>query len=208
MNEIKVSTENVHKAFHAAGDNPAIQELLINLFGKENVEPEQSKDVRERIKTFSDAYNELGEEHPYCIAFDSIYQNDSVIPSIGDVYSYLKLRIICAALNEGWEPKFTTDEYRWFPWFELFTQQELDDMSEERRSRVVARPYHYANVYGGVECASASDAASDAVTIYSSRLAFKSEELAEYCGKQFIDIWADFVFKVREQPTTMSDGSK
>ena len=80
MNEIKVSTENVQKAFHAAGENPAIQELLINLFGKENVEPVQKpKDVTERIKTFSDAYNELGEEHPYCIAFDSIYQNDSVI---------------------------------------------------------------------------------------------------------------------------------
>ena len=31
INEIKVSTENVHKAFHAAGENPAIQELLINL---------------------------------------------------------------------------------------------------------------------------------------------------------------------------------
>ena len=82
LNEIKVSTENVHKAFHAASENPEIQELLINLFGKENVEPEQSKDVKERIKTFEDAYNELGEEHPYCIAFDSIYQDDSVIPSL------------------------------------------------------------------------------------------------------------------------------
>ena len=64
MNEIKVSTENVHKAFHAAGENPAIQELLINLFGKENVEPEQSKDVKERIKTFKDACKELGNTNP------------------------------------------------------------------------------------------------------------------------------------------------
>ena len=64
MNEIKVSTENVQKAFHAAGENPAIRELLINLFGKENVEPVQKpKAVTDRIKTFEDACKELGEEH-------------------------------------------------------------------------------------------------------------------------------------------------
>lgn len=197
MNEIKVSTENVHKAFHAAGENPAIQELLINLFGKENVEPEQSKDVRERIKTFSDAYNELGEEHPYCIAFDSIYQNDSVIPSIGDVYSYLKLRIICAALNEGWEAKFTKDEYRYYPWFELMTKEEIDGMNKEDKGRVVSRSYSYAGALGGLVFAYAYSVSSGAYAGYASRLVFKSSDLAGYAGKQFIDIWADFVFKVR-----------
>ena len=80
MNEIKVSTENVQKAFHAAGENPAIQELLVNLFGKENVEPEQSKDVKERIKTFEDAcikeseqYKELGKRSPSAGMFYSEY---------------------------------------------------------------------------------------------------------------------------------------
>ena len=198
MNEIKVSTENVQKAFHAAGENPAIQELLINLFGKENVEPVQKpKDVTDRIKTFSDAYNELGEKHPYCIAFDSIYQNDNVIPNIGDVYSYLKLRIICAALNEGWEPKFTKDEYRYYPWFELMTKEEIDDMNEEDKGRVVCRSYGSASAAGGVLNSYAHSDASYSFTGVGSRLAFKSSGLAEYAGKQFIDIWADFVFKVR-----------
>lgn len=27
-----------------------------------------------------------------------------------------------------------------------------------------------------------------------SRLAFKTRELAEYCGKQFMDIWCDYLF--------------
>lgn len=197
MNEIKVSTENVHKAFHAAGENPEIQELLINLFGKENVEPEQSKDVKERIKTFSDAYNELGEEHPYCIAFDSIYQNDSVIPSIGDVYSYLKLRIICAALNEGWEPQFTKDEYRYYPWFELMTKEEIDDMNEEDKGRVVFRSGDSAGAYGGIVFAYALYVSPYASSSCASRLVFKSSDLAGYAGRQFTDIWADFVFKVR-----------
>ena len=198
MNEIKVSTENVHKAFHAAGENPEIQELLINLFGKENVEPVQKpKAVTDRIKTFEDAYNELGEEHPYCIAFDSIYQNDSVIPSIGDVYSYLKLRIICAALNEGWEPEFTKDEYRYYPWFELMTKEDIDDMNEEDKGRVVCRSNYYASANGGLVCAVAGYVSSGADANGASRLVFKSSDLAGYAGRQFIDIWADFVFKVR-----------
>ena len=193
MDEIKVSTENVQKAFHAAGENPAIQELLINLFGKENVEPVQKpKAVTDRIKTFSDAYNELGEEHPYCIAFDSIYQNDSVIPSIGDVYSYLKLRIICAALNEGWEPKFIKDEYRYYPWFELMTKEEIDDMNEEDKGHVVCRSNNSASANGGLVYAGAGSVSSIASAVF-----FKSGELAEYAGKQFADIWADLVFKVR-----------
>ena len=198
MNEIKVSTENVQKAFHAAGENPEIQELLINLFGKENVEPVQKpKAVTDRIKTFEDAYNELGEKHPYCIAFDSIYQNDSVIPSIGDVYSYLKLRIICAALNEGWEPQFTEGEYRYYPWFELMTKEEIDDMNEEKRSRVVCRSSNYASAYVGLICSVSSGVSSFAGGVCAYRLVFKSSDLAEYAGRQFIDIWADFVFKVR-----------
>lgn len=198
MNEIKVSTENVQKAFHAAGENPEIQELLINLFGRENVEPVQKpKAVTDRIKTFEDAYNELGDKHPYCIAFDSIYQDDSVIPSIGDVYSYLKLRIICAALNEGWEPQFTEDEYRWYPLFELKTKEEIDDMNEEDKGCVVCRSNSGASASGGLVYADSYSASSSASTSSASRLVFKSSGLAGYAGRQFIDIWADFIFKVR-----------
>ena len=156
---------------------------------------EKSKDVRDRIKTFSDAYNELGEDHPYCIAFDSIYQNDSVIPSIGDVYSYLKLRIICAALNEGWEPQFEEDEYRYYPWFKLMTKEEIANMDEEDKGRVVCRSYSSAGANGGLVYASSVSVSSLSDTGCASRLVFKSLELAEYAGRQFVDIWADFVFK-------------
>ena len=158
---------------------------------------EKSKDVRDRIKTFSDAYNELGEDHPYCIAFDSIYQNDSVIPSIGDVYSYLKLRIICAALNEGWEPQFEEDEYRYYPWFELMTKEDIDDMNEEDKGSVVCLSNDNANAYGGLVDAGAGYVSSGADVNGASRLVFKSSDLAGYAGRQFADIWADFVFKIR-----------
>ena len=193
MNEIKVSTENVQKAFHAAGENPEIKELLLNLFGKENVEPEQSKDVKERIKTFEDACKELGEEH----LFVKQYNSNEMADVDTDLDAYLKLRIICAALNEGWEPQFTEDEYRYYPWFELMTKEEIDDMNEEKRSRVVCRSSNYASAYVGLICSVSSGVSSFAGGVCAYRLVFKSSDLAEYAGKQFIDIWADFVFKVR-----------
>lgn len=200
---IEIKKQNIINAYRNGNDEQ--KAFLVNLFGNDIAEEAKPKNIMERVRTFEDACRTLGEEHPMVLAYQNTKIHITDYFGTDDVIAYIKLRIICAALNEGWEPKFTTDEYRWFPWFELFTQQELDDMSEEQRSRVVARSYNNANANGGIAYAYASYAASHASTVYGSRLAFKSEKLAEYCGKQFIDIWADFVFKVREQPTTMSD---
>jgi hypothetical protein len=200
---IEIKKQNIINAYRNGNDEQ--KAFLVNLFGNDIAEEAKPKNIMERVRTFEDACRTLGEEHPMVLAYQNTKIHITDYFGTDDVIAYLKLRIICAALNEGWEPKFTTDEYRWFTWFELFTQQELDDMSEEQRSRVVARSYNYAYALGGVAYANAIYAASSAFTSYGSRLAFKSKELAEYCGKQFIDIWADFVFKVREQPTTMSD---
>jgi len=194
MSEIIINVENVQKAFREAGENHAIQKLLINLFGKENVEPEQPKDVRERIKTFEDAYNELGKEHPFCKAWDSIYQGNEyeTCEAIKDIIAYHKLRIIVAALNEGWKPEFTEDEYRYHPYYCLYTKQEYDNLSdvEKKSCCAVGRASSFANAYGGLVYAFAVGAFSYSI---GSRLAFKNRELAEYSGKQFIDIYKDFV---------------
>jgi len=149
---------------------------------------DKSKDVTERIKTFEDAYNELGEDHP--LVKEYCWQNDD---TSADLLAYLRLRIICAALNEGWQPKFTENEKRWYPWFYIYTKEELDKMSEEERSRVVGRSSSYSNANGGLVYAIANHASSNSFSDRGSRLTFKSEELAVYCGKQFIDIWTDFL---------------
>ena len=111
----------------------------------------------------------------------------------------MKLAIIAAALNEGWEPKFTKGEYRWFPWFELFTKEELDEMDEQQCSRVAQRSNIYAFANGGVACVYASNDSSYTYTYYGSHLAFREKAIAEYAGKQFIETWADFVFKTKEE---------
>lgn len=107
---------------------------------------EDDRPVTERIKTFEDACRELGEIHPFVRAYNGYAKNISEEnKNDGDVIAYLKLRIITAALNEGWKPTFDEDECRYYPWFYIYTQKEY-------------------------------------------------EELAEYCGKQFINEWADFLF--------------
>lgn len=154
---------------------------------------EKPKNVMERIKTFEDACNELGIDH------NEWMQDKKELGLEADVIAYLKLRIIAAALNEGWKPQFTTDEYRYFPWFCLYTQSEIDEMNEEDKSRVVDRSNYNANASGGVAYAHTFYDSSVTSAYIGSRLAFKTRELAEYAGRQFVEIWADYVFKPEEE---------
>lgn len=108
---------------------------------------EPEKDVRKRIKTFEDACREIG--------IDAEAWNRDKI-SLGlepDVLAFLKLRIIVKALNEGWEPQFTEDECRYYPWFILYTREEYNKLDEEEKSRVVYRSYNSALALGGVSYA-------------------------------------------------------
>lgn len=172
-------------------------QCLIKETEKEAELPLKNKDVTERIKTFDDAYNELGSNHPFCKAWDSIYQgneNDDC-EDIKDVIAYHKLRIIAAALNEGWKPKFTIEEYRYYPYYSFYTKQEYDSLSdvEKKACCAVGRANNSANAGDGLFFTYVSVTFSNSRAYHGSRLAFKNRELAEYSGKQFIDIYTDFL---------------
>ena len=156
-----------------------------------------NRPVTERIKTFEDACKALGENHQLVQEMSDAQMIGKLSP---DLLAFLKLRVIAAALNEGWEPQFVKGEYRWFPWFYLYTQSEIDEMTEEDRARVVLRSGNFANANGGVAFANAYVDSSVADAHYGSRLAFKNSKLAEYAGQQFLDIWADFVFRPKQNP--------
>lgn len=189
--ELKINAENALKAYKSADSNGRL--ILEQLFGEELFNP---KNIMDRVKTFEDAMNELGSEHKLVTLYESFMKD---IPEKddfdNDVASYLKLRIVVAALNECWEPQFTEDEYRWYPYFYLYTKEEYNRLNEDekKKCRVVGRSNSGAYVYGDVAYAYAKLAWSVSHTYYGCRLALKSEELAEYCGKQFIDIWMDYL---------------
>lgn len=142
----------------------------------------------ERIKTFEDACRELGKEHPLVCEW-RLGENLS-----SDLEAFLKLRIVVAALNEGWEPQFTEGERRYYPWVFLYTQNEIKDMDMDERKE---RNLHISKIgdYAGFAFANSASAPSSAHAHIGSRLCLKNSELATYCGKQFITLWKDFGFK-------------
>lgn len=183
-----------------------VQELgkdFVSLLKKHGIEAENKAfmkailPVNERIKTFEDACKELGEENVLVQAYRTAEFNTSGNQNdVSDVVAYLKLRIIAAALNEGWEPQFTNDEVRWYPWFTFWTEEELKEKSEQWKKDRALWLFGGDSRSGsacGLASASSYNAWSHSAAYFSARLAVKSEELAVYFGKQFISIWADYV---------------
>lgn len=188
-----------------------MKELKLNVpddkaqvFAKEMMELMRKHDVKvegldsllpitERVKTFEDALKELGEDNPLVKEYWAIVNMDMDL-SI-DILAVLKLRIIVAALNEGWMPKFTDDEYRYYPWFVFYTQKELDEMDDEDKEgiRVLGRSGGNAGADAGVAYSDASGASSYSSASNGGRLCFKERALAEYAGKQFLKEWMDFI---------------
>lgn len=186
---LNINKENVLNAYGSATDEQ--KAMLEIIFGKDTF---KSKDITERIKTFEDACKELGSDHPLVLAYQNTNLRDAEVANDNkDIIAYMKLRIIVAALNEGWEPQFIPGEYRWSPYFVLYTKDEIDEMDEKTRARVVYRSFNFANADGGVSYAFSGYDSAYVSAFIGSRLAFKTDDLAEYAGKQFIEIYADFM---------------
>ena len=149
----------------------------------------------ERVKTYEDAVWELGNDHPLVEAASSAEWRFTNSED-KDIIAYLKLRVIVAALNDGWKPQFVPGELRWYPWYELISKDEYDAMSEDEKQerRCVGRSNANADALGGLVYSYANFASSYSNAHHGSRLAFKSEALAEYAGKQFAELFANFCF--------------
>ena len=158
----------------------------------DNEEAKEKKPVTERVKTFDDACKELG------IDAEAIQQQwqDAGITMLDEV-AYQKLRIITAALNEGWEPEFKKDEYRYYPYCILYTKAEIEQKDDEWKDEYNLQLWFggggsYSGAPCGLAFASSYSAWSVASARISARLAHKTEELAIYSGKQFTELWANY----------------
>lgn len=185
---MEIKKENLVAAYNTADDSG--KKMLQALFPEAQFETPQTADnrpVTERIKTFADAAKAVGINDPE--DWEDGYSD--VEP---DILAYFKLRIIVQALNEGWKPQFTTEEWRYYPWFWLYTEQEIEDMDEdEKNERRMMNTGDYVTDYAGFAYAYSNDVPSYTYANFGSRLCLKTPELATYCGKQFIGIWADYL---------------
>ena len=165
--------------------------LLENMFGKDVFQP---KNIMERVKTFEDACEVLGEDHQYVKAYREWMRISYA--DCKDITAYLKLRIIAAVLNDGWKPTNSDGECRYYPWFYIYNQNEYEKLNkdEKKKCRVVGRSSYDAYAFGFVVFSSLNFSTSYSYSYHGSLIVFKTRELAEYCEKQFIDIWEDYLF--------------
>ncbi len=190
---MEIKKENAIAAYNAADENT--KNLLLTLLPELEyvIKP---KDITERVKTFEDACRELGDGHPLVLHYRYNFDKGSYWDGkacTADFKAFLKLRIVCAALNEGWEPQFTRGELRWFPWFSLWTEAELLEMDDKWKAshRFISMGNHQGD-WDGFACADSNYVPSQTDVRFCSRLCLKSKALAVYCGKQFVELWADF----------------
>ena len=192
--EIKI--ENAKAALKTADES--VKKVLLALLPELKETEAQTvvnRPITERVKTFEDACRELGADHSFVLAYQNTNLRDpEVAEENRDILAYMKLRIIAAALNEGWNPQFTEDEERWYPWFTLWTEEELSEKSDEWKAdrHIISTGDYSRDWAAGFAFSTSFDAPSGSGAVFDSRLCFKSEALATYCGKQFISLWADF----------------
>ena len=197
MKEIKINVPDNQAELFAEKLSALIKECGGNIGDKEVDLYDTSVPIWERIKTIEDA-----------IAYTGMTLPDNIGELPLDVQAMLKLRIICAAYNElkadqlDQFPKFTIGEYRYYPLFYLYTQEEIDAMNEENRSRVLGRSYSSAYAYAGVAFSHTSSASSYSYAYYGGRLCFKTEKLASECGKRFLKLWGQFYGFLGEEVKT------
>ena len=132
-------------------------------FNDKEVEIELTEEQIEKIKNtkFGD-FRDIKTFEDACLAVDIEWKEPEFLPA--DVVAYMKLRIIAKALNGGdWMNYKDTDEYKYYPWF---------------------------NASGSAPGFSSYDYTYDgSFSFVGSRLVFKSEEIAKYAGKQFLEIY-------------------
>lgn len=98
--------------------------------------------------------------------------SESVLTSNGftkDEIAYRKIKTITEALNEGWKPNWNDEnQKKWIPWF----------YPNSSSGFVFGYTIYY-------------DSAAHAGN--GLRLCFKSDELATYAGKQFVELYKEFI---------------
>ena len=208
--KIQIEKEKVQAAYKDACDG--VREMLIKMFGKEVCEAAKpTLDDYKTIKSYEDACEVLGltpilsenRNKVLCAQFPDHYDFRQNMPK--HIIALMKLEIISRALwgkNFQPEPDAEGKKTYWYPWFALYTKKEIESMSEEDRKSIrgallAGTANSGANAgFGFLDTGTRSSYSSAAVGF---RLCQETPEKAAYFGKQFIELWAEYLafgFKV------------
>ena len=208
--KIQIEKEKVQAAYKDACDG--VKEMLIKMFGKEVCEAAKpTLDDYKTIKSYEDACEVLGltpilsenRNKALCAQFPDHYDFRQNMPK--HIIALMKLEIISRALwGKKFQPKPDAEgkEIYWYPWFALYTKKEIESMSEEDRKSIRGALLAGDADYGasaGFGYLHTNYRSSNSGAYIGFRLCQETPEKAEYFGKQFIELWAEYLafgFKV------------
>ena len=138
-----------------------------------------------------------------CAQFPDHYDFRQNMPK--HIIALMKLEIISRALwgkNFQPEPDAEGKKTYWYPWFALYTKKEIESMSEEDRKSIrgaLLAGNAYSGAYAGFGFLTTHYRSSYSGASVGFRLCQETPEKAAYFGKQFIELWAEYLafgFKV------------
>lgn len=186
MSKQIIVTEVEVKAALEVAKSQEVKDVLAALFCKPENKP--NLDDYKSIKTYEDAVIALGEETPDFEALKA-----AGVPA--HQIALMKLETISRALwGKNWEPKPDAEgnNIMWYPWFALWTKQEIEDRKDQFNGALLS-----ANAYGGAGAGfgylGANYRSSIAPANFGFRLCQETEEKAIYFGQQFIKLWAEYL---------------
>lgn len=202
MKTIEVTEKEVKAAFDVA-KTEEMKNVLKALFCKDE-EGKPNLDDYTTIKTYEDACEALSvepifnEPNPIMNLYGVEYEVEPHIIAL------MKLETISRALwGKDWmpEPDASGSKLFYYPVFALYTQQEIDNMNEDERGGLLSA--NADNGAGaGFGCLSTSLRSSYAAAHSGFRLCQETREKALYFGKQFLELWAEYLkfgFEVGER---------
>lgn len=202
MKTIEVTEKEVKAAFDVA-KTEEMKNVLKALFCKDE-EGKPNLDDYTTIKTYEDACEALSvepifnEPNPIMNLYGVEYEVEPHIIAL------MKLETISRALwGRTWKPEPDADGTKWYyyPLFALYTQSEIDNMDEEKRGGLLSAAAAY-GAAAGFGCLDTDSRSSYANASNGFRLCQETSEKAEYFGKQFLELWAEYLkfgFEVGER---------
>ena len=196
MNEITINKERVAEVYQNA--SAETKEALKALFGHESnfiSKPKPTLDDYTTIRSYEDACEALG-------AGPVLNEPNSVMNLFGMEYkvpphiiALMKLETISRALwGKDWMPEPDADGSKWFnyPIFALYTQEEIEDMDEDEREGLLSASVGL-GALAGIGCLDTGSRSSYTHAGGGFRLCQEDSEKAKYFGKQFIELWAEYL---------------
>lgn len=202
MKTIEVTEKEVKAAFDVA-KTEEMKNVLKALFCKDE-EGKPNLDDYTTIKTYEDACEALSvepifnEPNPIMNLYGVEYEVEPHIIAL------MKLETISRALwGKDWmpEPDASGSKLFYYPVFALYTQQEIENMDEDERGGLVSASADN-GATAGFGCLYTYNRSSLAGARIGFRLCQEDSEKAKYFGKQFLELWAEYLkfgFEVGER---------